>query len=68
MSKSRGLAGLRIGYAIGDKFLIEALMRVKNSFNSYPLDRIAQKAAEASFCDDDYFKRRVIMLYTREKS
>ena len=68
MSKSRGLAGLRIGYAIGDKFLIEALMRVKNSFNSYPLDRIAQKAAEASFCDDDYFKKTCdYVIHEREE-
>jgi hypothetical protein len=41
MSKSRALAGLRIGYAIGDADLIEALTRVKDSFNSYPLGRPA---------------------------
>lgn len=57
MSKSRGLAGLRLGYAIGNKILIEALEKVKNSFNSYPIDRIAQKAAEASFYDESYFKK-----------
>ena len=39
---SRALAGLRVGYAIGDAGLIEALTRVKNSFNSYPLGRPAQ--------------------------
>ena len=41
LSKSRSLAGLRVGFAIGDEGLIEALDRVKNSFNSYPLDRFA---------------------------
>src|SRR5271157_433785 len=42
MSKSRALAGLRVGYALGGVGLIEALHRVKNSFNSYPLGRLAQ--------------------------
>ncbi|WP_280954903.1 aminotransferase class I/II-fold pyridoxal phosphate-dependent enzyme [Paludibacterium denitrificans] len=41
LSKSRSLAGLRVGFAVGDAALIEALERVKNSFNSYPLDRLA---------------------------
>ena len=49
MSKSRALAGLRVGYAIGDGGLIEALTRVKNSFNSYPLGRPAQAGAIAAF-------------------
>src|SRR5437899_8950604 len=56
MSKSRGLAGLRVGYAIGDAGLIEALRRVKDSFNSYPLGRIAQAGATASVRDDAYFR------------
>ena len=56
-SKSRALAGLRIGYAIGHPRLIEALERVKNSFNSYPLDMLAQASAVASIEDDEYFKR-----------
>jgi histidinol-phosphate aminotransferase len=47
MSKSRALAGLRVGYAIGDAGLIEALNRVKDSFNSYPLGRPAQAGAIA---------------------
>jgi histidinol-phosphate aminotransferase len=55
MSKSRSLAGLRVGYALGSANLIEGLMRVKNSFNSYPLDRLAQKASIASFKDEEYF-------------
>ncbi len=58
MSKSRSLAGLRVGYAVGSSELIDGLKRVKNSFNSYPVDRIAQKASIASFKDDKYFKKR----------
>ena len=42
---ARALAGLRVGYAISDDGLIEALIRVKNSFNSYPLGRPAQAGA-----------------------
>lgn len=56
MSKSRALAGLRVGYALGDAGLIEALTRVKDSFNSYPLGRIAQAGAAASVRDDAYFR------------
>lgn len=56
MSKSRALAGLRVGYALGDAGLIEALIRVKDSFNSYPLGRIAQAGATASVRDDAYFR------------
>ena len=56
MSKSRALAGLRVGYAIGDPGLIAALRRVKDSFNSYPLGRIAQAGATASVRDDVYFR------------
>ena len=55
-SKSRSLAGLRIGYAIGHKDLIEALVRVKDSFNSYPIDRLGLIAGIESFKDDLYFK------------
>ena len=56
MSKSRALAGLRVGYAIGDAGLIEALTRVKDSFNSYPLGRLAQAGAIASIEDEAYFQ------------
>src|SRR5579863_8551111 len=56
MSKSRALAGLRVGYALGDVGLIEALRRVKDSFNSYPLGRVAQAGATASVRDDAYFR------------
>jgi histidinol-phosphate aminotransferase len=56
MSKSRALAGLRVGYAIGDVDLIEALTRVKDSFNSYPLGRPAQAGAIASLEDEAWFQ------------
>jgi histidinol-phosphate aminotransferase len=55
-SKSRSLAGMRIGFAIGNAKLIEGLMRVKDSFNSYPLDRLAQAAGKAAIEDKDYFE------------
>lgn len=55
-SKSRSLAGLRVGYALAQPHLISALETVKNSFNSYPLDRFAQACAVASFEDDAYFQ------------
>jgi histidinol-phosphate aminotransferase len=54
LSKSHALAGLRVGYAVGHADLIEALVRVKDSFNSYPLDRFAQAGAQASIEDADY--------------
>lgn len=56
LSKSRSLAGMRIGFAVGHADLIEALVRVKDSFNSYPLDSLAEAAAVAAFRDRSYFK------------
>ena len=56
MSKSRALAGLRVGYAIGDRDLIEALTRVKDSFNSYPVGRPVQAGAIASLEDEASFQ------------
>lgn len=56
LSKSRSLAGLRVGLAVGHPDLIEALERVKNSFNSYPLDRLAIVGAAAAFEDREYFE------------
>src|SRR5437016_14552707 len=53
--RSRAVAGLRVGYALGGVGLIEALHRVKNSFDSYPLGRLAQAGATASVHDDAYF-------------
>ena len=55
LSKSRSLAGLRVGYAVGQVDLIEALERVKNSFNSYPLDRLAIAGAAAAMADREHF-------------
>ncbi len=57
LSKSRSLAGLRVGFAIGQSDLIMALERVKNSFNSYPLDRLAIAGATAAFADTEYFNQ-----------
>ncbi|WP_027909988.1 histidinol-phosphate transaminase [Pseudomonas sp. URMO17WK12:I4] len=57
LSKSRSLAGLRVGLAVGHEDLIEALERIKNSFNSYPLDRIAIAGAAAAFEDRAYFEQ-----------
>lgn len=57
LSKSRSLAGLRVGLAVGHPDLIEALERIKNSFNSYPLDRIAIAGAAAAFEDREYFEQ-----------
>ena len=63
LSKSHALAGLRVGYAVGDPLLIEALERIKNSFNSYPLDRLAIAGATAALADEDYLEqtRRAVM-------
>ena len=55
-SKSRSLAGSRVGFAIGHVDLIEGLVRVKDSFNSYPIDRLAELSAVVAIEDDDYFK------------
>ncbi len=57
LSKSRSLAGLRVGIAVGHPDLIEALERIKNSFNSYPLDRMAIAGAAAAFSDKAYFQQ-----------
>jgi histidinol-phosphate aminotransferase len=55
-SKSRSLAGMRVGFAFGHADLIEALNRVKDSFNSYPLDRLAQAAATAAYEDTEWLE------------
>jgi histidinol-phosphate aminotransferase len=68
LSKSRSLAGLRVGFAIGDAGLIEGLERVKNSFNSYPLDRLAIAGAIAALEDTEHFERtRRAVMATRER-
>ncbi len=68
LSKSRSLAGLRVGFALGDAGLIEALERVKGSFNSYPLGRLAIAGAVAAMEDGEHFDvtRKAVML-TRER-
>jgi histidinol-phosphate aminotransferase len=67
LSKSRSLAGLRIGFACGQPHLIEALTRVKNSFNAYPIDRLAIAGGVAAFKDQAYFERsRQEVISSRE--
>jgi len=69
LSKSRSLAGLRVGYAIGQEDLIEGLRRVKDSFNSYTLDRLALAGATAAIQDSSYYEasnRRV--MATRDRT
>ncbi len=67
LSKSRSLAGLRVGFAVGHADLIAALERIKNSFNSYPLDRLALAGASAAIDDRDYFEQtRQAVIATRE--
>ncbi len=69
MSKSRSLAGMRIGYALGSADLIAAVNCVKNSFNSYPLDRIALAAGEAAVRDQEYFDQtRNKIMVTRQNT
>lgn len=69
LSKSRCLAGLRIGFALGDKELIKGLNMVKNSFNSYTIDRLALNGAIEAFKDEDYFNEtRQKIIFTREKT
>jgi len=67
LSKSRSLAGLRVGVAMGQRHLIEALERVKDSFNSYPLGRLALAGAVAAYGDVAYFDQtRQAVMHSRE--
>ena len=67
-SKSRGLAGLRVGFAVGQRPLIDALERVKDSFNSYPLDRLTQAGAVAAWEDQDWFRKHCdLIVASRER-
>lgn len=67
LSKSRALAGLRVGFAIGQRPLIEALERVKDSFNSYPLGGLAQAGAIAAIEDEAWFaETRSRIIKSRE--
>ena len=68
LSKSASLAGLRVGFAIGGEDLIEGLCRIRDSFNSYTLDRLAQAGAAAALSDSAYYdeiNRRVIAARER---
>ncbi len=67
LSKSRSLAGLRIGFALGHKDLIEGLETIKSSINSYTLDRLAIIGAIEAFKDEEYFQEiRRKIITTRE--
>jgi histidinol-phosphate aminotransferase len=67
LSKSYALAGLRVGYAVGHPDLIEALERVKNSFNSYPIDKLAMAGSVAAIEDQEYLhKISKAVIQTRE--
>jgi len=68
LSKSRSLAGLRVGFAVGSAELIDGLERVKNSFNSYPIDRLASAGAVAALEDTEYFEQtRQAVIETRSR-
>ncbi|MCL2568285.1 MAG: histidinol-phosphate transaminase [Oscillospiraceae bacterium] len=68
-SKSHSLAGLRVGYAIGDPALIEGLRRCKDAFNSYPLDQLAQAGAAAAIQDVAYWEEtRRQIIQTRDQT
>ena len=68
LSKSRSLAGLRVGFAAGQRHLIEALELVKDSFNSYPLDRLALAGAVAAYEDHAYFETtRTAVIENRQR-
>lgn len=68
LSKSRSLAGLRVGWALGSEELIDGLNRVKNSFNSYTLDRLALAGSVVAFEDEAYFREITAkVITTREK-
>lgn len=67
-SKSRSLAGLRIGFAIGSKALIDVMEAVKNSYNSYTVDSLSIEMGAASIEDDEYFKSTCQkVIKTRER-
>ena len=68
-SKSHSIAGLRVGFAIGSRALIDGLVRMRDAFNSYPLDLLAQIAAKAAISDSDYWdETRKRIIATREET
>ena len=67
-SKGYSLAGLRCGYAIGDASLISGLERCRDSFNSYPVDRICQAVCAAAISDKDYYlQKNALVISERER-
>ncbi len=66
-SKSRSLAGMRIGAAIGSPQLISLLNSVKNSYNSYTLDSVAIEAGTASILDNEYFENTLTKIIKTRK-
>ena len=68
-SKSRALAGMRVGYALGQEPLIDALRTVRDCINSYTIDRAAQRIATASMQNEAYFRQRCWQIVeTRERT
>ncbi len=68
LSKSHSLAGLRVGFALGNEELIDGIVRVKDSINSYTVDRLAQAGAQEAIKDDAYFQEtRLKIIRTRER-
>ena len=68
-SKSRSLAGMRLGFALGNKELIKGLKNIKFSFNSYTINRLSILAGIEAFKDEEYFKESVSkIIMTREKT
>src|SRR5690606_14109155 len=67
LSKSRSLAGLRVGFAMAGHEIVQGLNRVKDSFNSYPLGSLAQAGATAAIQDVAYFQQtRQAVIDARE--
>lgn len=56
-SKSYSLAGIRCGYAVGDKSLIDGLFRVKDCYNSYPVDRVCAEVCSAAIQAKEYYRK-----------
>ena len=67
-SKSRSLDGIRLGIAFGSAEAIAHLYDVKNSFNSYPIDSLAQKIGEASLNDETYFQKSFSKIITTREN
>lgn len=67
LSKSRSLAGMRVGFALGHRDLIEGLNRIKNSMNSYTIDRVALAGAKAAINDNEYFNEITKKIINTER-